>query len=59
MSFPRHEYFRRILCNILGNEMEAGSLPDDEAMMARLIKDVCLENSARFLGLRKSEILPG
>ena len=58
MSFPRHEYFRRILCNILGNEMEAGSLPDDEPMMARLIKEVCLENAARFLGLRKSEILP-
>ena len=59
MSFPRHEYFRRILCNILGNEMEAGSLPNDEPMMARLIKDVCLENAARFLGLKKPEILPG
>ena len=41
MSFPRHEYFRRILCNILGNDIEAGLLPDDEPMMARLIKDVC------------------
>jgi glucuronate isomerase len=59
MSFPRHEYFRRVLCNILGNEMEAGSLPEDETMMARLIKDVCLENASRFLGLRKPEILPG
>ncbi len=59
MSFPRHEYFRRILCNILGNEMEAGSLPNDEPMMARLIKDVCIENAARFLGLKKPEILPG
>jgi glucuronate isomerase len=58
MSFPRHEYFRRILCNILGNEMEAGSLPDDEPMMARLIKDVCFENAARFLGLGKSEAPP-
>jgi len=57
MSFPRHEYFRRILCNILGNEIEAGSLPDDEPMMARLIKDVCLQNAARFLGLGKPEIL--
>jgi len=54
MSFPRHEYFRRILCNILGNEIEAGSLPDDEPMMARLIKDICLENAVRFLGLTQS-----
>jgi glucuronate isomerase len=56
MSFPRHEYFRRILCNILGNDIEAGLLPNDEPMMARLIRDVCLENAARFLGIETSEI---
>jgi glucuronate isomerase len=55
MSFPRHEYFRRILCDILGNDIEAGLLPDDEPMMARLIKDVCFENAARFLGIETSE----
>ncbi len=52
MSFPRHEYFRRILCNLLGNDIEAGLLPDNEPMMARLIRDVCFENAARFLGLQ-------
>ena len=51
MSFPRHEYFRRVLCNLLGNEIEAGLLPDDEAMMERLIGDICWKNAARFLGL--------
>jgi glucuronate isomerase len=51
MSFPRHEYFRRILCNVLGNDIEAGLLPDDEPIMARLIKDVCFENAAGFLGI--------
>ncbi|MFZ0520963.1 MAG: glucuronate isomerase [Candidatus Acidiferrales bacterium] len=51
MSFPRHEYFRRILCNILGNDIEAGLLPNDETMMARLIQDVCFENAVRFLDL--------
>jgi glucuronate isomerase len=51
MSFPRHEYFRRILCNILGNDIEAGLLPDDETMMARLLQDICHDNAARFLGL--------
>lgn len=51
MSFPRHEYFRRILCNILGNDVEAGLLPDDEAMLAGLLRDVCYDNAARFLAL--------
>ncbi|MGC1968985.1 MAG: glucuronate isomerase [Candidatus Acidiferrales bacterium] len=51
MSFPRHEYFRRILCNILGNEIEAGLLPNDETMMARLLQDVCHDNASRFLRL--------
>ena len=51
MSFPRHEYFRRILCNILGNDIEAGLLPNDETMMARLLQDLCHDNAARFLRL--------
>ena len=33
MSYPRHEYFRRVLCNLLGNEMERGDLPDDEELV--------------------------
>jgi hypothetical protein len=36
----------------LGNDIEAGLLPHDEPMMARLIKDVCFENAARFLGIK-------
>jgi glucuronate isomerase len=58
MSFPRHEYFRRVLCNILGKEMEAGLLPDDELLMARLIADVCGENAARFLGIANAGFSP-
>jgi glucuronate isomerase len=55
MSFPRHEYFRRILCNMLGSEIEAGLLPEDEALMARLIRDICAGNAARLLGLNDFE----
>ena len=58
LSFPRHEYFRRILCNVLGNEIEAGLLPDDEAMMERLIGDICWKNAAGFLGLGEPAGLP-
>jgi glucuronate isomerase len=51
MSFPRHEYFRRILCNLLGEEMEAGELPRDEKLIGTMVENVCFENARRFLGL--------
>jgi glucuronate isomerase len=51
MSLPRHEYFRRVLCNLLGREMESGELPDDEALVGGLVRDVCFGNAQRFLGL--------
>jgi glucuronate isomerase len=52
MSFPRHEYFRRILCNMIGSEMESGELPNDEKLLGGLIRRVCFENARDFLGLR-------
>jgi glucuronate isomerase len=51
MSFPRHEYFRRVLCNVIGNEVETGLLPDDERMIGRMISDICFGNAASYLGL--------
>jgi glucuronate isomerase len=51
MSFPRHEYFRRVLCNLLGTEMEAGLLPNDEKLVGGMIRDICLRNAADFLRL--------
>jgi glucuronate isomerase len=51
MSFPRHEYFRRVLCNLLGSEMENGELPNDEGMIGGMVRNICFENARRFLGL--------
>ena len=51
MSYPRHEYFRRVLCNRLGREMENGELPDREDLVGPLIENVCFGNANRFLGL--------
>ena len=51
MSFPRHEYFRRILCNVIGREMESGELPNDEAFLGALIRKICFENAREYLGL--------
>lgn len=51
MSFPRHEYFRRILCNFLGREMENGELPNDEAWLGGMVRNICFENARHYLGL--------
>jgi glucuronate isomerase len=55
MSFPRHEYFRRILCNLLGREIESGELPDSEELVGPMIEDICFRNANRHLGLREIE----
>lgn len=51
MSYPRHEYFRRILCNLLGNEIERGRLPNDEKLVGGVIKNICFKNAAAYLEL--------
>jgi glucuronate isomerase len=51
MSFPRHEYFRRVLCNLLGSQMENGELPGDEALVGGMVRNICFENAKKFLGL--------
>jgi glucuronate isomerase len=51
MSFPRHEYFRRVLCNLLGNDMEKGELPSDEALVGNMVRRICFQNARDYLGL--------
>jgi glucuronate isomerase len=48
MSYPRHEYFRRVLCNLLGRDVENGELPDEDTLVGSLIEDVCYNNAARY-----------
>jgi glucuronate isomerase len=50
VSFPRHEYFRRILCNIFGNEIEQGELPNDVKWVGQIIQDICFNNAERYFG---------
>jgi glucuronate isomerase len=51
MSYPRHEYFRRVLCNLLGNEMEAGELPQDEDLVGSMIRNICYGNAVSYFQL--------
>ena len=50
VSYPRHEYFRRILCNIFGNEVENGELPNDIEWVGQIIQDICYRNAERYFG---------
>ena len=57
MSYPRHEYFRRVLCNLLGSEIEAGLLPDDEQLVGRMVKAICYSNAESYFAFpQASEI---
>jgi glucuronate isomerase len=49
LSFPRHEYFRRILCNMLGKEMESGELPNDLPWIGGIVQDICYNNTKHYL----------
>ena len=48
LSYPRHEYFRRILCNILGNDIETGLLPADTALLGKMVEDICFNNAKNY-----------
>lgn len=51
MSYPRHEYFRRVLCDMFGKDVENGELPDNDEAVGAVIRDICYGNAHRFLGL--------
>src|ERR1700753_270553 len=51
MSFPRHEYFRRVLCNLLGSEIDRGEIPRDEELIGSTIRNICFANARDYLAL--------
>ena len=51
LSYPRHEYFRRILCNLIGELVENGEYPNDDAMLSRIVRGICFENAKAYFGL--------
>lgn len=48
LSYPRHEYFRRTLCNLLGGDVEAGLLPNDMGLLGRMVEDICYHNARNY-----------
>jgi glucuronate isomerase len=57
MSYPRHEYFRRVLCDIVGQDVMRGELPDEDALLGRLIQDICYRNAKEYLRLPNARTL--
>lgn len=51
LSYPRHDYFRRLLCGILGDEIERGLLPADFDLLGGIVADICYGNACRYFGI--------
>ena len=51
LSYTRHDYFRRILCNIVGNLVENGEYPNDQKALKKIIEGICYYNAARYFDL--------
>jgi len=56
MSYPRHEYYRRVLCNLVGRDVENGEIPNDHDLLGPLIRNLCYANARTFFGFE--ELLP-
>jgi glucuronate isomerase len=52
LSYPRHEYFRRLLCNLLAEDMENGELPDDIEWVGKIVQDICYYNAKNYFAFR-------
>jgi glucuronate isomerase len=50
LSFPRHEYFRRVLCNLLGRDLVSGELPDDLPLLGKMVEEICFTNARDYFG---------
>jgi glucuronate isomerase len=53
LSYPRHEYFRRILCNLIGTWAANGEVPEDFALLSTMVKDISFGNALRYFEKRR------
>ncbi len=55
LSYPRHEYFRRVLCGLIGEWVEDGKYPDNPKALSRIVRDISYNNAVRYFGFNLSE----
>jgi glucuronate isomerase len=53
LSYPRHEYFRCVLCNLLGTDVENGELPADTELLGKMVQNICYGNAKAYFGFGK------
>jgi glucuronate isomerase len=58
LSYTRHEYFRRVRCNLLGTERENGSLPADRELVGAMVSEICFGNARNFFNLELDPSVP-
>ncbi|MCK4564523.1 MAG: glucuronate isomerase, partial [Verrucomicrobia bacterium] len=51
LSYPRHEYFRRILCNLIGTDVENGEIPADMELLGPMVENICYNNATNYFGI--------
>jgi glucuronate isomerase len=51
LSYPRHDYFRRILCNLFGTDVENGELPNELELIGNTVADICYNNAVNYFGI--------
>ena len=56
LSYVRHEYFRRLLCSMLGADIEAGLIPSDQALVGEMVENICYKNAERYFGLEAGKL---
>ena len=59
MSYPRHEYFRRVLCHLIGRDVENGEMPNDDSLLGPMIRNICYANAKQYLQLPTAEASGG
>jgi glucuronate isomerase len=59
LSYPRHEYFRRVLCNLLGTQVERGDLPSDTGLVGAMARRICFANAREYFGLELDPAFSG
>jgi glucuronate isomerase len=56
LSYSRHEYFRRVLCNLIGRDVANGELPRDNKLLGGMISDICYQNAANYFPLSPGKV---
>jgi glucuronate isomerase len=55
LSYPRHDYFRRVLCNIIGKDVESGLIPNSENLIVPLVENICYFNAKNYFGFNETK----